>query len=257
MGYWKHNANVFLSGHGSAQESSPNMTTQFPLAIFNHFHENALNGIAVEGVTYVGSPAQPIDLATIAATLTVNRGGTMVDRAKQHYLALLLNVASGKLMTYSIVSQDGATASQVLQYIADLILDGDSANDGLAMNLGETVNDARLIASGVVPLADYEHIAYARGAWRQLQLRVMGNPSGPAASEFQFAMPQSGRVELVIYDVQGRRVATPVSGALGAGSHRVRWDGRTDGGAPAAAGVYFGRLTTPKVTRTVTFQRVR
>jgi hypothetical protein len=257
IGYWKHNANVFLSGRGSAQESSVNMSTNYPQAVFNHFHENALNGIAVAGVTYIGAPPRPIDLATIGATLTVSRGGTSLDRARQHYLALLLNVASGKLFTASVVSQDGATVSQVLQFIADLILDGNAANDDLAANLGETVNNAQMIAGGVVPIALYGNIAYARGAGLGVQLRAMGNPSGPGPSEFRFGMPQAGQVEFTIFDVQGRRIAAPLSGQVAAGSHRIVWTGQTENGALAAAGFYFGRLTTPYGTRTVTFQRLR
>jgi flagellar hook assembly protein FlgD len=37
-------------------------------------------------------------------------------------------------------------------------------------------------------------------------------------------------------------VRTLHAGALSAGEHRVDWDGRDGGGAPAAAGLYFARV---------------
>jgi flagellar hook assembly protein FlgD len=58
---------------------------------------------------------------------------------------------------------------------------------------------------------------------------------------------------LAIYDVSGRLVTTPFSGALSAGPQTIRWDGRTAGGALAAHGLYFARLSTPKATETIKF----
>jgi hypothetical protein len=50
-----------------------------------------------------------------------------------------------------------------------------------------------------------------------------------------YALPADGNVELAIYDVAGRRVATLVDGFASAGVHEVEWN-------PAASGVYFARL---------------
>jgi hypothetical protein len=47
---------------------------------------------------------------------------------------------------------------------------------------------------------------------------------------------------LTIYDALGRSVATLTDGPLAAGQHRLPWDGRTTGGEPAPAGIYFARL---------------
>ncbi|MBZ0269052.1 choice-of-anchor B family protein [bacterium] len=60
-----------------------------------------------------------------------------------------------------------------------------------------------------------------------------------------FSLPRPERVVLAVYDVSGRRVATLLDGVVGEGSHAVAWDGRQADGRPAAAGVYFYRLSTP------------
>ncbi len=67
------------------------------------------------------------------------------------------------------------------------------------------------------------------------------NPFNPAtAIRYELAAP--GTVALRVYDVRGRLVRTLVDASQSAGPHAVTWDGRDDGGRPAASGVYFYRL---------------
>jgi len=48
----------------------------------------------------------------------------------------------------------------------------------------------------------------------------------------------------VLYAASGRRVRTLVDTSLGAGRHRIPWDGHDDGGLPVASGVYYLRIDT-------------
>jgi hypothetical protein len=67
------------------------------------------------------------------------------------------------------------------------------------------------------------------------------NPFNPV-TEIAFSVPRETDVELAIYDVIGRRVATLVDGTLEGGVHRAVWNGRSDTGEQVASGVYFYRL---------------
>ena len=67
------------------------------------------------------------------------------------------------------------------------------------------------------------------------------NPFNPRTA-ITFDLPRSLAVDLAIYDVRGRRVATLVAGTLPAGSHSAVWRGRDDTGRDLASGVYFCRL---------------
>ena len=58
----------------------------------------------------------------------------------------------------------------------------------------------------------------------------------------QLGVARPSRVELRLFDLQGRAVATLHDGNLGAGVHRVTWDGRSRTGSRVAAGVYFLRM---------------
>jgi hypothetical protein len=75
------------------------------------------------------------------------------------------------------------------------------------------------------------------------------NPCAGAA-RMSFSMPFSGRAEMSIYDVLGRRVVTLARGNLPAGAQALIWDGRTADGLRAAPGVYRVVLQTENAMRT-------
>jgi hypothetical protein len=66
-----------------------------------------------------------------------------------------------------------------------------------------------------------------------------------ARTNIRFGLPRAGRVELSIYDAQGRRIRSLVNSTLSAATHQIGWDGRDDAGARVDAGVYLYRLITP------------
>jgi hypothetical protein len=69
----------------------------------------------------------------------------------------------------------------------------------------------------------------------------------------RLVMPAAGVVSVRVYDVAGRRVRALFDGAADAGTRRLGWDGRDDGGRACPGGVYFvaaiagGRTATARV----------
>jgi hypothetical protein len=59
----------------------------------------------------------------------------------------------------------------------------------------------------------------------------------------KFALPARVEVELVVYDLSGRRVATVARDVRSAGVYEERYGLTDDGGKPLPAGVYLYRLT--------------
>lgn len=57
-----------------------------------------------------------------------------------------------------------------------------------------------------------------------------------------FGMPERAHVELSVFDVAGRRIATLVDEELGPGRHQYRWDGRDRDGGSVRPGIYLCRL---------------
>jgi hypothetical protein len=64
------------------------------------------------------------------------------------------------------------------------------------------------------------------------------NPFNPETT-ISFGLPETGRVELVIYDMMGREVSRLVDGNLDAGWHQIRWDA-----SRLASGTYIYRIQT-------------
>jgi subtilisin-like proprotein convertase family protein len=69
------------------------------------------------------------------------------------------------------------------------------------------------------------------------------NPFNPMTT-IKFAVPKTGMVDLAVYDVAGRKVATVLREVVEAGHQSVTWTGRDDRGQSVASGTYFYRVTS-------------
>ncbi len=81
----------------------------------------------------------------------------------------------------------------------------------------------------------------------------------PARGEVAMAVDvaRAQKVELGVFDVSGRRVATIHSGRLAAGRHAFRWNGVQDGGRAAAPGVYLVRMAAEDREQVVRLVRLK
>ncbi|MCL5268314.1 MAG: carboxypeptidase regulatory-like domain-containing protein [Bacteroidetes bacterium] len=73
------------------------------------------------------------------------------------------------------------------------------------------------------------------------------NPFNPT-TQIAFSIPQEEHVTIAVFNILGERVATLLSGDLGAGSHLITWNARNENGEMLPSGVYFYRLSTPHFT---------
>ena len=91
---------------------------------------------------------------------------------------------------------------------------------------------------------DDRAVAASEASPTELALAMKGQNPATSSALIAYSLPRAGRVQLALFDVAGRRVATLVEGPRPAGRFEVSWAGRTDGGGTARAGVYFVRLKT-------------
>jgi hypothetical protein len=75
------------------------------------------------------------------------------------------------------------------------------------------------------------------------------NPFNPTTT-IRFTLPAQSHVNLSVFDVRGRHIATLVDGVMPAGPSSAVWNGRNRSGAPVSSGVYFCRLTAGPNVRT-------
>ncbi len=111
---------------------------------------------------------------------------------------------------------------------------GDAAAEGTPLRL----TDATLNKGVQVVLQP--GAVHTTPAWPRL-LPAYPNPFNPTTT-IPLHLPRAAAVELVVFDAGGQQVRHLLQGVLPAGLHRLAWDGRADGGRPAASGVYVCRL---------------
>jgi hypothetical protein len=67
------------------------------------------------------------------------------------------------------------------------------------------------------------------------------NPFNPT-TRIRYSLSHSGHIELVIYDILGRKVSTLQNQMMASGSHEVIWNGKNSSGTDVASGIYFYQL---------------
>jgi hypothetical protein len=119
----------------------------------------------------------------------------------------------------------------------------DSVLVGILAGFGDGKTD--IVAVDNVTLARYDTAVAAPPAAARARLRVSPNPANPMTM-VEFELEQASRVDLVVYDIRGRRVRSLESSSFAAGTHEVPFDGRDNRGRSLASGIYFVRLETPQ-----------
>jgi hypothetical protein len=76
---------------------------------------------------------------------------------------------------------------------------------------------------------------------RDLLAPNVPNPFNPRTT-LRFELTVGATIELAVFDVSGRRIATLASGHHAAGRHEAVWQGRDDAGRSVPSGVYLARL---------------
>ena len=79
--------------------------------------------------------------------------------------------------------------------------------------------------------------------------RATPNPFS-GQTRFSVTLERAGALDVGVYDLAGRKIATLFHGSGRAGTQTFTWNGRTDEGAPARGGVYFYRATTDAASAT-------
>ncbi len=75
------------------------------------------------------------------------------------------------------------------------------------------------------------------------------NPFNPS-TKFRYTLPEGRNVKVVVYDLNGRRVAELVNNYQNAGSYEVTWNGKNDSGIQVASGTYIYSIQAGNFTQT-------
>jgi hypothetical protein len=102
----------------------------------------------------------------------------------------------------------------------------------------EAADDLGLISLGIIRIE-------VPAAGNRLALQLTAEAPQGGLAQVSFSLPEAGDVEIAVYDLAGRRVATLEDGARSAGSHSVTWNA-----SGLRQGMYFYRLRAGSATVT-------
>jgi hypothetical protein len=225
-------------------------------SIFEHFWGRGDgNAIRIDGVTYTGAPARALAFDDCARLLLDDVNSDNLTKTRKHLLVCLLNIAANRLDQRSVVSTDGATASQAISYFSSRYLAADATDWSAWYNL-MNIECTVMIAAGVIPLST-PNVMYKPAEGDQLvsapESYILSqnfpNPFNPSTT-ISYAIPNESKVTVEVFDVLGRKVKTLVDEEQPAGSYHVVWDGENSQGQEVGTGIYFYRLTAGDVNRT-------
>jgi len=176
----------------------------------------------------IETPIQPGNTNVVVANLTFkDAAGGVVGTAEQ--VIMDDTVSPGGWMKHTLFGTAPAGTDSVAAYL--LFVQNPELDQGSAF-----IDDVSLYDVGTVGVPDEQLTGPT------LHQNVP-NPFNPL-TRIAFELPTRGGVELTIYNVSGREVATLYRGELPAGPHSLTWNGRTNDGGMAASGVYWYQLRT-------------
>ena len=94
------------------------------------------------------------------------------------------------------------------------------------------------LSYNILPITDKLPTSFALG--------LKGSNISPGLFNISYAIPERSLVEISVYSVNGRKIATLVKGTKDTGYYTVRWDGRSDTGSRVGSGIYIIKMETPK-----------
>lgn len=204
---------VFLKDEGTATIPAPQLETIKVLTDTTcDANQNKLTGEDFEGVYIKVQSGQ----------ITENR------TAGQSFLMTVGTNPSGNRDTILVNNNNPSFVPDSLD-IVDVV--GGLAWRNTGTKLAFRIDDQTITHKGTLGVGG--------GPAAQISLSV-SNPSRQA--RVSFSVPKTDAVELSVYDLTGRRIATLMRGTVPAGQYTRVWDGRDQNGTAMRAGMYFYRL---------------
>jgi len=219
-------------------------------AIFEHYYSRGDgHAIQINNVTCTDDPARALSFDDLVRVMVDDNDPSVGHQTQIKLLTNILNVASGRMSQRAIVSTDGATASQGIQYFSHLYQTENRDSLVIAYRCLQYMYSKRMIPAGVIPLTIPNIMYRLETESEALPEEFSLSQSYPnpfnAQCIIDYALPNASHVRLEIFDILGRRVSTLVDEDKHAGFYQATWDAKEQ-----PSGMYFYRIEAGEFTET-------
>jgi hypothetical protein len=239
-------------GEGGVPSSSPVGQNAPAQVLFDYEHgsgEQSFLNLRIEGASNVAGysfkvsyPAATLSLASVTADSVGITGNLLNQDGGLTPLFLTSEPSTGVLWIANAIKGASAYSSPEGEgFLARISFTGSGIEDVTVTEVALMDCDRLL---NYLPVAIPAGAADADALLRPHLFQSYPNPFNKTTT-ISFSIPQSAKVSLKVFDVQGRLVRTLVDGVRLAGVHPIVWDRRSNGGQSVASGVYFYRLKAP------------
>jgi len=155
-------------------------------------------------------------------------------------------IADEEIIKFSIVRETNGSSRVIAERLSpqtrELVDDGVNPNTEYRYKVIATTGSGDVFQSQAIGV---------RTPRAELELsQNQPNPFNPS-TRIDYSLPAASVVDIAVFDVAGRRVATLVAGPRPAGRGSTVWQGRDDGGQPVASGIYVCRMAANGDVRTM------
>ena len=191
--------------------------------------------------TITGYPA-------VTETVSVQAGWNMVGGISKPIPVTSITSIPGGIVTGSFFGYNGTyfVASQVNPGLSYWVRTTQAGRLVLDAAGGTLANRIRIVHSSEMPPSPPgQKTAGNSNLPRVFALgRNYPNPFNPT-TRFEVDLPRIAQVDVSVYDILGRKIATLLSGQQTAGYHLMEWNSRDARGNTVASGIYFVRMSVP------------
>ena len=213
------------------------------------FMSGALTGSSSYGKLNAGSEASlPVSLSSFSAKAV--SGGVLIQWATESEVNNQGFILESKFMstdwteiasyqTHSELQGQGNTSSQTEYQFTDVTV---QSGETYSYRLSDvsTHGDVNILDVISITLNDLPDMTALEPPFP--------NPFNPQ-TKISYQLAESGLVNISVYDLLGRKVATLWNAEQQAGSYSIYWHGRDDSGRQASTGTYFLRLVAGDVVQ--------
>ena len=155
-------------------------------------------------------------------------------------------IADEEIIKFSIVRETNGSSRVIAERLSpqtrELVDDGVNPNTEYRYKVIATTGSGDVFQSQAIGV---------RTPRAELELsQNQPNPFNPS-TRIDYSLPAASVIDIAVFDVAGRRVATLVAGPRPAGRGSTVWQGRDDGGKPVASGIYVCRMAANGDVRTM------